>query len=524
MRGIRTLVIERNDRVGHAPRAKTTNVRTRTHLRRWRIADRLAEASPLGIGYPSDVLFVTRLGGKLLSRIPNASNCAPERNDWYPEHGQWIPQYVLEQVMREHAGKLAAVEFMFNTEFLSASQSDAEVTLAVRSLGDQGNTTLSCDYLVGADGARSKVRDLIGATMMGEYGLSRNYNIVFRAPGLAQAHPHGRAVMYWQVNPQSPSLIGPMDRDDIWFFMPTKLGADVSLSDADAASLIRDATGIDLPYEIISRDEWVASRLIATHYRDRRIFLAGDACHLHPPFGGYGMNMGIEDSVDIGWKLAAVIEGWGYSALLDSYEIERRPLHEHVMSEAVANHSILSNDFWQSGLEEDSQEGLRLRTEVGRRIEESKVREFHTLGTVLGCCYENSPVIVPDGSAPPPHNSRIYTPCSRPGCLAPHAWLADGSSLYDRFGRGFTLLIGRGVPRQSWEKACEEAELAGIPLTLVDLHQEPGAELYAHALTLIRPDQRICWRGRAWESHAWRVVVGREPMAESRTAHPVSVK
>ena len=120
--------------------------------------------------------------------------------------------------------------------------------------------------------------------MEGSYGLSRNYNVVFRAPGLAQAHGHGPAIMYWQVNPEAPSLIGPMDRGDKWFFMPTGVKEGWKLDPADAPAMIRKATGIDLPYEVLSTDEWVASRFLGTTYRDRRVFLAGDACGSSPPW------------------------------------------------------------------------------------------------------------------------------------------------------------------------------------------------------------------------------------------------
>jgi len=119
--------------------------------------------------------------------------------------------------------------------------------------------------------------------------------------------------------------------------------------------LIRESTGIDLQYEILSCDEWIASCLIADCYRDRRILLAGDACHLHPPFGGYGMNLGVSDAVDLGWKLAAVLQGWGGALLIDSYEAERRPVHKEMIAEAQANHAVLPNDFAEQGLEEKKQ-------------------------------------------------------------------------------------------------------------------------------------------------------------------------
>ena len=285
-RSIPCILIERNPRVGYAPRAKTTNVRTREHFRRWGIADDLRAASPLGVDYPSNVIFCTRLAGVELARFENAMYCAPGRNPLYSEHAQWIPQYSVEEVMRAHAQSLADVDLRFNNELESFEQDAREVVAKVRDLGSGDVHSIQADYLVGADGARSSVRDAIGARMEGTYGLSRNYNVVFRAPGLAQKHKLGPGIMYWQVNADVPSVIGPMDRGDKWFFMPTAIQDGVKFAASDAPSLIRKSTGIDLPYEVLSSDEWVASRLLADRYRDRRVFLAGDACHLHPPFGG----------------------------------------------------------------------------------------------------------------------------------------------------------------------------------------------------------------------------------------------
>jgi len=507
-RSINCLLIEKNDRVGYAPRAKTTNVRTRTHLRRWGIADKLAQAAPLGIDYPSDILFVTRLAGQLLAKIPNASNCDAERNDLYPEHAQWIPQYILERVLKSHAETLPSVEIRFSTEFKSAEQNSDAVRVRLRDAARDRDEEIHCQYLVGTDGARSSVRQFIGATMAGQYGLSRNYNIVFRAPGLAHAHPHGPGTMYWQVNPQAPSLIGPMDRDDIWFFMPTKLPFGVSLSNEDAAVLIRDATGIDLPYEILSTDEWVASRLIADKYSSGRCFLAGDACHLHPPFGGFGMNMGVADAVDLGWKLAASLQGWGGESLLASYEIERRQIHERVMDEAVANHSVLSNDFWCDGLEDPSETGRSLRARAGERITAAKVREFHTLGTVLGLCYERSPIILSDGSENCSTDGRVYTPSSRPGCLAPHAWLPDGTSLYDHFGSGFTLIANKMASQADVEGARRDALALGIPLTVIERTDDDAVDAYSEPYTLVRPDQHVGFRGAHIPARTLRKLTG----------------
>jgi 2-polyprenyl-6-methoxyphenol hydroxylase-like FAD-dependent oxidoreductase len=364
-RDIPCLVVERNDRVGYAPRAKTTHVRTREHMRRWGITQDLVAASPLGVDYPSDVHFVTRLNGFPIAKFENAFNCAPQKNPLYAEHAQWIPQYTLEEVMRKHAQSLPGVEIRFNRKHLSFEPAAGKVVSRLGDTSADREFVIETDYLVGADGSRSRIRDAIGATMHGERDLSRNYNIIFRAPGLAEAHPHGPGVMYWQVNEDMPSLLGPMDGDDRWFFMPTRLAPDATFTDEQAVSAIRQATGIDLPYEILSSDEWVANSLIADKYRKGNVFLTGDAAHLHPPFGGFGMFLGVLDSIDLGWKMAAVLKGQGGPVLLDSYEIERKSVHEYVVDQAVKNHAVLTEQFVMHGIEDPGTAGDQLRVEVG---------------------------------------------------------------------------------------------------------------------------------------------------------------
>lgn len=511
-RGVACLVVERNDRVGYAPRAKTTHTRTREHLRRWGIADRLAEASPFGIDYPSNVVFVTRLAGPELARFENAFNCAPDPDPQYAEHAQWIPQYKLEEVLRAHAETLPGVQLRFNCEFEAAEQDGDGVVSRFTDVLTKEPFEVRSDFLVGADGARSKTRDLIGAALQGVYGLSRNYNIVFRAPGLAQAHAHGPAIMYWQVNGDAPSLIGPMDTGDRWFFMPTGVAHDLQLTDAEAAALIARATGIDLAYEILSRDEWTASQFIADRYRLGRIFLAGDACHLHPPFGGYGMNMGIADAVDLGWKLAAVLKGWGGEGLLASYEPERRDVHEQVIAEAVANHALLTNQLLRPDLEVDSAAGALQRSEVGEIIRTAKRREFRSLGVVLGYCYAHSPIIAYGGETPGPSDPLTYIPSAAPGRRAPHAWLDDGQSLYDLFGPDLTLLVLDTAMGPAVHRAQADARAAALSMRVLELQDPVLALLYEAPLALVRPDQHVAWRGSEWPGPGLLAkVTGRAP-------------
>lgn len=497
-RSIPCLLVERNERSGNAPRAKTTHVRTREFLRRWGIADDLAKLSPFGVDYPTHIHFVTRLGGHSLVRFSNALNCSPVRDDRYSEHGQWVPQYKLERVLKAKVDTLDQVQCRYGTEFVDFEQTASGVRVRLRVLETGEEEAVDADFLIGADGARSMLRDRIGASMIGKYGLSRNYNIIVHAPGLAEAHPHGPGVMYWQVNADAPSVLSPMDEGDLWSFGPTGLPADTTLTDKEAVELIKRSTGIDLPYRILSSDVWIASRLLADRYRSGRVFLAGDACHLHPPFGGFGMNMGIADAVDLGWKLAAVLSGWGGAGLLDSYEAERRPVHELVMDEAEANHAMLANQLLRPGLEDDTPAGEVLREEVGTIIRDAKAREFYALGIVLGLRYRGSPVIEDDGTEASWTVSRDYIPSAAPGSLAPHAWLADDSSLYDHFGSGFTLLVFADENAPDIDRARQEAERTGTPLNVVTFAEPRLRALYQASRVLVRPDQIVVWRGNAW--------------------------
>lgn len=495
-RRIPCLLIEKTDRGGHAPRAKTTHSRTREHLRRWGIAGDLAAESPLGLDYPADIAFVTRLGGRLIHRFEKVLDLTPGRDEDYAEHGQWIPQYRLEAVLRAHAAALPGVAIRFGQEFVRVDQDAGGVSVRVRDVHTGADRVVRARWLVGADGARSAVRDAIGARMHGRYGLSRNLNVIFRAPGLDRAHPHGRAIMYWQVNDDVPSLIGPMDRGDLWFFMPTRIAAGQTLSHDEAARMIRRATGLDTPIEVLSSDEWVASSLLADRYRLGRVFLAGDACHLHPPFGGFGMLLGIGDAVDLGWKIAATEQGWGGPGLLDSYEPERARVHRVVIDAAEANHTVLANQLVLPDIEAEGPAGDAARAAAAALIRKHKRAEFHARGIVLGCCLTGSPIIRDDGTQADWAPDIAYRPTATPGCRAPHRWLSDTESLYDRFGPGFTLLVteaGAGA-----DIAAARAEAGPVPLTVLELPDAALRARYGARLALIRPDQHVAWRGPAW--------------------------
>ncbi len=354
------------------------------------------------------------------------------------------------------AESLPGVEIRFGRKLGSFTQDEGSVR------AELGAETIESKYLVGADGSRSTVRERIGARMSG-VTLGRHCNAIFRAPGIARAHKLGPATMYWLVNRDAPSVTGPMDKGDIWYFGGNQPDGG-KLEGEGAKALIRHATGLDLPIEILSNDEWVAHRLIADRYRDR--------------------------------------QGWGGARLLDSYEQERRPVHEYVMDEAVANHALLPKQMWRPGLEDATPAGASVRADIGAQIKAAKIREFSTLGVVKGYHYSGSPIVVGDGSAPPSRDFQNYVPSAHPGCIAPHAWLADGSSLYDHFGQGFTLLATDG--------AMPSIAAPSVPLKVVK--QAGLRDLYQARYALIRPDQHVAWRGDSLAPEIFDRVTGRSPV------------
>ena len=250
--------------------------------------------------------------------------------------------------------------------------------------------------MVGADGARSVVREQIGARYVGATALRPNTGLVFRSRELVSAVPHPPAVQTWLLNRQTPGMMGPIDRDGLWWLIA--FGVDGRVGRFRPEGLISGALGRDLPVEVVSTDPWTARMELVDRCRSGRVFLVGDAAHLNPPFGGHGLNTGIGDAVDLGWKLAAALAGWGGPGLLDSYEAERRPLHRRVIDEATSNMATLAPELLDDGLDRPGPDGDRARSAAASRIEQTKRAEYFSTDLVLGHRYQDSPVLQ---AAPP---------------------------------------------------------------------------------------------------------------------------
>ena len=501
-RGITTLVVEPRAEVSHArPRCKTVNVRTMEHLRRWGLAGRFRQAAPLPISWSQDIVFCTSLAGHELWRFTGVLGLVPE-GDRFPEPGQQAPQYVLEEMLRDVVTELPGCTLVTGWRVAALRQDPGGVAVTVQDTAG-GRATVEASYVLGCDGSRSTVRDQIGASYAGEHALRPNFGMVFHAPSLWPQVRHGPAVQFWTVNDRTPAVMGPIDRDGTWWIIA--FGVEADQGRRAAMSLIEGAVGAPADAKILSDDPWTARMQLVDRLRRGRVFLAGDAAHLNPPFGGHGLNTGIGDVVDLGWKIAAELNGWGGQHLLDSYEAERRPIQDLVIRAASENMKTLSTDLMSANLDDDSAAGQQARDEVGRRIEQTKAAEFHALDLVLNLSYDGSPVIVPD--QPPEHPVPEQPlpdqpaparpePAGRPGARLPHAWLGPGQSVYDRLGTGLTLLVlDQGVdPGDGLARAAADRH---VPLDVLDLRGRDLRARYGAGLVLVRPDQHVAWRADA---------------------------
>lgn len=289
-RGVRCVVVEPRATVSRArPRCKTINVRSMEHLRRWGIAERLRARAPLAPTFSTDVVFCTSLTGHELSRFTGVLGLTAQ-GDRFPEFGQQVPQYILDELLRETVDVLDTTELVLGRRVVELDQSSDAATARVAA-PDGSTETISADYVLGCDGPRSAVRDRIGASYVGEHAMRPNFGMVFRAPALWEHVRQGRAVQYWTVNPHAPALLGPLDREDTWWIIA--FGVDRSTGERDGQALIEAAVGVPIESTVSSTDPWTARMQLVDTLRVGRVFLAGDAAHLNPPFGGHGLNTGI---------------------------------------------------------------------------------------------------------------------------------------------------------------------------------------------------------------------------------------
>ena len=506
-RGIRTALF--NDRAGTTPHpaAGASQARTMEHYRRLGFADRV-RAAGLPPDYPTDVAYFTRFLHWELSRfrLPGSADAQKQARSL---SGSWsvaeLPhrcaQMYIEKILRDEAERLPSVSLHFGTRVAGFTEHQDRVE--VESVSASGAVeTLAASYLVGAEGARSAIRKQLDISYLGERNTERPflagqmYSTFFRSTEVYDLIPHARAWQYWAINMERRGMMLAVDGKGGFVYM-TQLrpGEDpATLSDDTIKDLIYGAVGKPFELEIITRSPWTAGlMLVAERFQQGRVFLGGDSVHLFTPTGGLGYNTAVEDAVNLGWKLAGAVHGWGGPELLASYEQERKPValrntnYARTFAESIGRFTVPAE------IEEASEAGEEARRFAGEYLLNHARAEFNIPGVTLGARYDASPLIVSDGTQPPADSANLYEPSACPGGRAPHAWLADGRSLYDALNFEFTLLLlGPGADP---DPIMEAARKRGVPLVLLNLVAEDLSDLYQADMVLIRPDQIVCWRG-----------------------------
>ena len=399
-RGIRCLVVEQTDGSVEFPTTNLANTRTCEHLRRWGIADRMRYGSGYPTDYPRNYLFVTRMDGHEIARFDHAPNGAPEaRSPYSPEGRLWISKPYFDPVLHKHAASLPQIEIRYHTSLESFEPDKAKVSALVVNAKTGAEELIGADYLAGCDGGRSNVRRALGIKYEGVFSQGLNVAVLFRSP-LLRHIKHGPAVQYQIINAQINGAIAAVDGNELWRLNVRNVKQE-QLDAFDAPGKIRYALGDSIPFELLAVRPWTGHCVVAERYQNGQVFLAGDAAHLNWPAGGFGMNTGVGDAVDLGWKLAAALQGWGGPHLLDSYTAERKPIAMINVNEAAEMRASFDTQTpFSPKIGDDSEEGRTLREKARAAILRTRAKEFQhdSAGIELGYRYEDSPICVSDGT------------------------------------------------------------------------------------------------------------------------------
>jgi 2-polyprenyl-6-methoxyphenol hydroxylase-like FAD-dependent oxidoreductase len=503
-RGIDVTVVETRARAA-PPEPKCNHVAARTMeiFRRLGIAQQVRDAG-LPADYPHDISYRTTFTGRELTRI--RIPCRRDRftatdgadSNWpTPEPPHRINQIFLEPILFEHAVSQKRITIVNRSAVEKVVIEDKSASVSLRDLVSNAVRRLDCRFLIGCDGARSVVRKAIGAEYSGDAVIMRVQSTFFRAPDLIDRQQHERAWGTGSINPRRSGMVYAIDGRERWLMHNYLKPDETDFETVGRDACIRAILGVDddFKYDIISKEDWYGRRLVATKFRDRSAFIAGDAAHIWVPYAGYGMNAGIADAMNLSWLLAAHLNGWAGEKILDAYEAERWPITSQVSRFAMshAEAEIRRRGAVPSEIEEESARGEAARLAVGRLAYEINVQQYACAGLNFGAYYDSSPIIAYDGGEQPSYTMSSYTASTVPGCRTPHFFTADGTSLYDAMGPEFTLL--RFDPSIDVTSLALAAQARGVPLKMLDVHGSAAAAGYDGGLVLSRPDQHVAWRG-----------------------------
>ena len=518
-RNVSAILFDEKPSTAFNPQANATQARTMEHYRRHGFADEI-RALGLPEDFPTDIAYVTRYAKHELARFRLPSS-REARETVSTLSGSWsaaelphrVSQKLVEEVLRRKAEALPAISLNYGWRVGAFTETDSTVTVSASSTDASVEREVVCRYLVAGDGARSTVRPALGIRYEGDTGAVRDFfggrmfALYLRCPQFYEVAPFAPAWMNVTFNEERRAFMAAVDGMGEFAFH-TQLRDDedeAAISDELALDMFRAAVGYPVEAEILSRGTWTAGyALVADSYGRDRVLLGGDAVHLFTPAGGLGYNTAVDDAVNLGWKIAAVVKGVASPNILATYEAERRPVA--IRNTGFARKFADSIGLYrpQPGLEEESARGARLRKDAGVYLEAHGKAEFDIPGITFGARYDGSPVIYGDPSYRVEDRPNVYVPTAAPGGRAPHAWIDQDTSLYDLFGFEWTLLRTSADAPQG-EAFAAGAACLGMDLEIVTVDRPDVAALYEETLVLIRPDQVVAWRGSD-ESKADAVV------------------
>lgn len=528
--GIKVHVISRWNWVANTPRAHITNQRTMEVFRDLGIeADCYKHATPWDL--MGDSLITTSLAGEELLRIRSWGTNLARKGDYLsgsPCELLDIPQPLIEPVLINQARRLGA-SYSFNTEYLSHQQDETGVTVQLRDRLTLHEYQLRAKYLVGADGANSKVMEDAGLTIEGQLARAGTVYTQFEAD-LSQYTAHRPSILYWICSPEAAFGeigFGLLRAIKPWNEWVAGWGFDLSkgepdLSDEEVTAKIRILVGDpELPIKILNKSTWHVNQAYAMEYAQGRVFCAGDAVHRHPPSSGLGLNTCVQDAFNLAWKLAYVVQGHAGPDLLKSFSVERAPVGKQIVlraNQSRLDYAPLQKVFRLEGEENpiaagianfrsSSQQGVEARLAAQKALE-LKQSEFNAQGVEMNQRYESEAVI---NEAEPEtwfRDKELYLQATtRPGAKIPHAWLIDRKgykqSTLDIVGKGrFTLITG--LSGQVWIDAAQQLNLPFLrTITIGSLdYQDPYCEwqqqreIQENGVLLVRPDGIVAWRNR----------------------------
>lgn len=496
-RGVECVVVDEGDGTVDHSKIGHIAVRTMEFFRRWGIAQAVRDA-----GFPDD-FRMSRVVCTDVRTPPLHIEAHPALRDmsipaYSCEKKQRCPQHWLQPLLQRSVERYPSVTLCHGHRLDAFEKRTDHVLARVRNLKTQAVSRIRAEYLVACDGVGSTVRESLGIALQGRPKLSYSIGVTVRVPDFLQHCHYGPAERFIFLGPEGTwGNLTTVDGRDLWRL--TVLGTDdkLDLAKFDPATWVRRALGRpDANFEIVAVLPWRRREQTAEHFAEGRVLLAGDAVHAMSPTGGMGMNTGIGDVVDLGWKLDATLNGWGGTHLLSTYEIERKPVALRNAASSTNNFKVLTSPRDCADILEASEAGEITRTRISAEFTAAmKASYWEPSGIQMGYSYANSPVCVSDGT-PEPGDQQRYEQSSRPGARAPHAWLRDGRSTLDLFGRGFVLLRFQGSDSRDVEVLQSAARTRGVPFDTQVIDDAEIAALYELPLVLVRPDGHVAWRGQ----------------------------